>query len=383
MFGRLLSKRRRTADALPVAAAAGSMPTTGPFAGGALASVNASHAEALLRRLEWTVVRRLDGLLQGDYRTLFRGFGLDLADLREYQPGDDVRHIDWNVTARLQTPYVREFQEDREVSAWFLLDLSGSIDFGSGTVTKRALLWDFTTVMAQLLTRYGNRVGAVLYGGDDKVSASVVPARSGRRHLLHLITRMHGTPAVSPSDTNLRDLLERARAVAKRRSVVFVVSDFISAPGWEASLGMLARRHDVVAVRLTDPLEHTLPDLGLVVLQDAETGEQMFVDTHDPAFRERFTAAAKTRETDLARVFAQTGVACLNLSTDTRLDLALLNFAHRRRQQGSGKPGVEQQAVGQQGASQHKTKPDPAANAHITSAGQRTSHKTGTAKGTA
>jgi uncharacterized protein (DUF58 family) len=333
MFGRLRFKRRR--DAAPGA----------PPHAAAAAGVGPSRTEELLRRLEWTVVRRLDGLLQGDYRTLFRGFGLDLADLREYQPGDDVRHIDWNVTARLQVPHVREFQEDREVAAWFLLDLSGSVDFGSNDVRKRGLLADFTTVMARLLTRYGNRVGAVLYGGAGEVDASVVPARSGRRHLLHLLDRMHGTTAASPGDTNLRALLERARAVAKRRSVVFVVSDFISAPGWETSLGLLARRHEVVAVRLVDPLEQAMPDLGLVVLQDAETGEQMFVDTHDPAFRKRFAVAAEAREAALHLIFTRAGVECLTLATDAPLDLALLNFARRRkrRQGASNAPPIDRQ----------------------------------------
>ena len=147
-------------------------------------SASAADADALLQRLEWTVVRRLDGLLQGDYRTLLRGFGLDVADLREYRPGDDVRHIDWNATARLPSPHVREFQEDREVAAWFLLDLSGSVDFGSGAVRKRAMLDDFTAVMARLLVKHGNRIGAVLYGGAGQ-APSVVPARAGRRHLLH------------------------------------------------------------------------------------------------------------------------------------------------------------------------------------------------------
>ncbi|WP_354683001.1 DUF58 domain-containing protein [Cupriavidus necator] len=328
MFGRLRARGRRGPEA-----AADTAP-----AGAALARVGASQTDALLRRLEWTVVRRLDGLLQGDYRTLFRGFGLDLADLREYHPGDDVRHIDWNVTARLQTPHVREYQEDREVGVWFLLDLSGSVDFGSGTVRKRDLLSDFTTVMALLLTRYGNRVGALLYGGAADLGASVIPARAGRRHLLHLLDRMHATPAASPGETRLRDLLERARVVAKRRSVLFVVSDFISAPGWQASLGMLARRHEVVAVRLVDPLELALPDLGMVVLQDAESGEQMVVDTHDPAFRKRFAAAAEAREAELRQGFARAGVACLTLSTYARLDLALLQFAsQRRRRQGAAK----------------------------------------------
>lgn len=327
MFGRLRARRQ-----------------SGPAAvvpGDGMARVGASQTDALLRRLEWTVVRRLDGLLQGDYRTLFRGFGLDLADLREYHPGDDVRHIDWNVTARLQTPHVREYQEDREVAVWFLLDLSASVDFGSGTVRKRDLLADFSTVMALLLTRYGNRVGAVLYGGAADTSASVVPARAGRRHLMHLLDRMRTTPAASPGDTRLRDLLERARAVAKRRSVMFVVSDFISAPGWQQPLDMLARRHEVVAVRLVDPLERALPDLGVVVMQDAETGEQLVVDTHDKGFRKRFAAIAEAREAELRLGFARAGVDCLTLSTDTRLDLALLQFARQR----SRRVGMARDAV--------------------------------------
>src|ERR671919_601824 len=142
------------------------------------------------------VLRRLDGLLQGDYRTLFRGFGLDLADLREYQYGDDVRHIDWNVTARLQTPYVREYHEDREVTAWFLLDLSRSVDFGSHEVKKRTVAVEFVTVLARLLTRHGNRVGALFYG--DSVD-TVIPARSGRRHVLHILHRILSRPERSRS----------------------------------------------------------------------------------------------------------------------------------------------------------------------------------------
>ena len=139
------------------------------------------NAAALLRRLEWTVLRRLDGLLQGDYRTLMRGAGLDLADLREYQHHDDVRHIDWNVTARLQQPYVRQFTEDRELSAWFLVDLSASVDFGSNRLTKRRIARDFVAVLARLLTRHGNRVGALLYGNQVD---TVVPARGGRLHAM-------------------------------------------------------------------------------------------------------------------------------------------------------------------------------------------------------
>ena len=149
-------------------------------------SAPATDTDALLRRLEWTVIRRLDGLLQGDYRTLFRGGGVDLADLREYQLHDDVRHIDWNVTARLQTPYVRQFLEDRDMTAWFLLDLSGSVDFGSGDVTKLAVSSGFVATLARVITRHGNRAGAVLYG--QRVD-TVLPPRSSRAHVLELLAR--------------------------------------------------------------------------------------------------------------------------------------------------------------------------------------------------
>src|SRR5512134_2343033 len=201
--------------------------------------------ERLLRKLEWTVLRRLDGLLQGDYRTLFRGFGLDLADLREYQLHDDVRYIDWNVTARLQVPHVREFQEDREVAAWFVLDLSGSVDFGSQQLRKRALASELVAVLARLFTRYGNRVGAVLH---SEHANEVIPARSGRRHVLHILDRMAkvGERRARPSAnavgriTDLTELLALARPVIKRRSVLFVVSDFISTPGWARGLAQLA-----------------------------------------------------------------------------------------------------------------------------------------------
>jgi uncharacterized protein (DUF58 family) len=161
------------------------------------------------------VIRRLDGLLQGDYRTLWRGAGLDLADLREYQHHDDVRHIDWNVTARLQTPYVRQFTEDRELAAWFLVDLSASVDFGSDTRAKRGVAREFVGVLARLLTRHGNRVGALLYGTQVD---TVVPARGGRLHVLNLLQRMAGRPAeAAPGATQLRDLLVAGQRIVKRR----------------------------------------------------------------------------------------------------------------------------------------------------------------------
>ncbi len=320
------------------------MPQAQAPAPGAGAETKRTDPESFLRRIEWTVIRRLDGLLQGDYRTLLRGFGIDLADLREYQTHDDVRYIDWNVTARLQTPYVREFLEDREVTAWFLLDLSGSVDFGSRDVRKRELSAGFVAVLARLLTRHGNRVGALFYDGAGSAACHVIPARAGRRQVLHVLDRILGASTaghdmqqkksqanLTGGGTDLAILLAQAQTAMKRRSVVFVVSDFISVPGWEQAMALLARRHEVIAVRLYDPLELELPDLGFVMMQDAETGEQLFVDTRERGFRERFVAAAQRREAGLRQALAEAGIDCLELATDSRLDEALLRFIRLRK----------------------------------------------------
>jgi len=298
-------------------------------------------AQALLRRLEWTVLRRLDGLLQGDYRTLWRGGGLDLADLREYQHGDDVRHIDWNVTARLQIPHVRQYTEDRELSAWFLLDLSGSVDFGSSDRTKLAVSEGFVASISRLLTRHGNRVGAVFYGqGEPGQASAVLPPRVGRNQVLQLITRMRQRPPrVAGQQTVLSELLQRAGALIKRRSLVFVVSDFISEPGWAEPLARLAQRNEVLAVRLYDAAELALPDVGMMTLEDAESGEQLLVDTQAPGFLERFEALAGAHETELRAALAHAGVDTLELATDDDLMAALLRFVALRRQRLRAPPG--------------------------------------------
>ena len=296
----------------------------------------ATQPDQLLRELEWTVIRKLDGLLQGDYRTLWRGAGVDLADLREYQAHDDVRHIDWNVTARLQTPYVRQFHEDRDMNAWFLLDLSGSVDFGSADTTKLSVSAGFVAALARVITRHGNRVGALLYGSSVH---GFLPARTSRLHVLELLQRMRARQAPQPPGTGtvLADLLQAADGLIKRRGLVFVVSDFISQPGWETRLARLARRHDVVAVRLWDPLEMALPDVGLVTLEDAETGEQVFVDGSDPAFRERYAAIAEEQETVLMDSLANSGADVLELATDDDLLETLMRFADLRRQRARSK----------------------------------------------
>ncbi|MCK6423358.1 MAG: DUF58 domain-containing protein [Aquabacterium sp.] len=300
-----------------------------------------STADALLRRLEWTVLRRLDGLLQGDHRTLWRGGGLDLADLREYQHGDDVRHIDWNVTARLQVPHVRQYTDDRDLTAWFLVDLTGSIEFGSAERTKREVAEELVALLARLITRHGNRVGALLYGLDGAGQPPrLVPPGTGRRQVLALASRLRESAAPGARVTVLGDLLRAAEGVLRRRSLVFVVSDFISEPGWDDALGRLARRHEVMALRLYDPLEMTLPDLGLLTLADAETGEQLQVDTADPGFRRRFEALAGQTEHALREALARAGVDTLEVTTADDLLTTVLRYAALRRQRLRARPAI-------------------------------------------
>jgi uncharacterized protein (DUF58 family) len=305
-------------------------PSTGESVPALSATAQQSRAaDAVLRRLEWITLRRLDGILHGDYRTLLRGVGLDLADLREYQLHDDVRHIDWNVTARMQTPYVRQFSEDRDINAWFLIDLSPSSDFGSGDRNKRDLTIDYVAMMARLLTQHGNRVGAMIYGST--VDTIILP-RADRRHVLRLIHRMTHRPALGAvGATKLDVLLRRACEVLKRRSAVFIVSDFISEDGWQQSLGQLAQRHDVQVTRVIDPMEAELPNVGLMTLEDPETGEQLFVDTTDPALRKRYASMAAARDASLSDAFARAGVETMPLATNESLIDNVVRFVNLRQ----------------------------------------------------
>jgi uncharacterized protein (DUF58 family) len=284
--------------------------------------------EHLLLRLDWEVIRRLDGMLQGDYRTLFYGYGVDFADLREYQPEDDIRYIDWNVTARLNSPYVRQYMEDREITAWFLLDLSPSMDFGAVDRLKRSVLIDFVATLARLLTRHGNRVGAMFYAGGVE---RTIPPRGGRIQVLRLVNDLlKQVPLSQAPFTDLGAFLQAGMHSIKKRALIFVVSDFISAPGWERALNLLTRRHDVLAIRLWDRREVELPDIGPIVMEDAETGRQLYVDTHDPRFRRAFGEAAARRETELTQAFKRAGVDALSLSTEEDLVRAIVRFARLR-----------------------------------------------------
>ena len=285
----------------------------------------------LLHQLEWTVLRRLDGQLQGDYRQLLRGNGLEFADLREYQPQDDVRHIDWLATARTQTLFVRTYQEERDMTSWLVVDLSGSVRFGSTARSKRDLALEVCAVLARLLTRRGNPVGLMIHTGARTGIDRVVPAGSSRRHVLRLLHDLASAPA-SPvaSSTDFGLVLRDVAGRLRRRSTVFVVSDFISEPGWDRALPQLAQRHDLVAIRLSDPIEQALPTLGIIPLQDAETGEVVWVDSQDAELRQRFADLSHERERVLQGVWAQVGVDCLEIDTQEALDVAFLEFIRLR-----------------------------------------------------
>ena len=284
--------------------------------------------QQVLNRLDWQVLRRLDGILQGDYRSLFMGGGLDFAELREYEPPDDIRHIDWNVTARMDTPYVRQYLEDREFTAWFLVDLSPSMAFGAAERNKASVIVDLAGTLARVLTRNGNRVGAILY--DNEVGLTIPPL-GGRPQVLRLINDIQGQQ-LSPGGgmTDLTRLLESAYKGIKRRSLIFVVSDFLCLPGWEGAMDRLNRKHEVLAVRVWDPRESDLPDVGVVLVEDSETGAQMTVDTSDRRFRQRFHEAARQREEELARRFKRAGVGELAVGTEEDPVLAILRFASLR-----------------------------------------------------
>jgi uncharacterized protein (DUF58 family) len=285
--------------------------------------------ESLLRRLQWRVVRPLDGRMQGDYRTLFRGSGLDFTDLREYTAGDDLRHIDWNVTARMDTPYVREYVEDREVTAWLLLDRSPSMGFGPVDRQKSLVLAEIATTIAHLLSRGGNRVGAVLMDDDLRM----VPPGAGRNQVLRIAGALLEPPRepAEHSTTDLARLLRAAFGLARRRCLLVIVSDFITQPGWERPLALLARRHDVVAIQVVDPRESELPSVGMVYVEDAETGEQIFVDTDDPVFRARLAAVAAERAEELSAATRRAGTDLHRVATDDDLVRALARMSELRR----------------------------------------------------
>lgn len=291
--------------------------------------------DALLHRLEWQVLRKLDGLLPGPHRTARRGDGLLLEDLRPYQVGDDLRHIDWNLTARHQEPHVRQFAAERDLQAWFLIDASASLqpDGPHSGAWPQAL--QLVAVLARVLVRQGARVGAFIYRPQAERPIERVPADTGRLQVLRLLSRLLAPVPAAKAATRLADLLQTGDAVIKRRAQVFVLSDFISEPGWQAPLGRLALRHDVLALRLAEAPLAFAPGLDWLRVEDAETGEQFQLDAGDPGLGARLQALQQARDADLREGFVKAGVDVLELDpAEPVLDALLRCIALRRRRPG-------------------------------------------------
>ncbi|UCH25818.1 MAG: DUF58 domain-containing protein [Trueperaceae bacterium] len=301
-------------------------------------------AADLLKRLEFNVVRPLDGFLFGDYSGLFYGPSLDLAEVREYQPGDEVRRIDWYVTARTGTVHVRQYREEREIRAWLIVDLSASMDFGTRRVLKRELALEFAGVVASIISRTGNKVGAV---GFSHGATKITPLGSGRRQAFTIVQNLltqgtgHRTaPAPTGSGDELTSVLEDANRTMRRRALVFVISDFISSldtgqferePVWSRELRRLAFRHDVITVRITDPAERELPKVGDLRLRDPETGHEAWIDTSDPRVRRAHAQLVEKRDRAITRVLRASRVDQLELSTERDLIEPLLKFTLHRK----------------------------------------------------
>jgi uncharacterized protein (DUF58 family) len=272
--------------------------------------------EHALRRLELTIVRRLDGLLQGDYLGLLPGPGSEPAEAREYQAGDDVRRMDWNLTARTTMPHVRDLIADRELETWLLVDATASMDFGTGRVEKRDLAVAAVAAVGFLTERAGNRVGAYILQG---AGSRHIPARTGRAHLFGLLRTLLSAPRSLPGGTR-RDIGHGAdllRRTVRRRGLVVVVSDFLDEPaGWERQLRLLADRQQVLAVEVVDPRELSLPDVGLLTVVDPETGRRREVQTADRRLRERYAAVAAAHRAGTEQALRRAGVARMLLRTD-------------------------------------------------------------------
>ena len=305
-------------------------PSAGPWPPGAPRAA-ASSPEELLRRLELTVTRRLDGMLQGDYQGLLPGPGSEPGEARLYAPGDDVRRIDWNLTARTADTHVRMPIADRELETWVVADLSASLEFGTAHCEKRDLAVAAVGAVGHLTARVGNRIGALVVQHGRPLR---IPARPGRSHLLGLLHRVVTAPRAGDrqgGSTDLGAALAEVDRLARRRGMVVVVSDFLSATDWERPLRVLATRHDVLAIEVVDPRELELPDVGYLSLVDAETGDVTEIQTSRGDLRARYAEAAAAQRQTIAAAVRRAGADHLVLRTDRDWLLDLVHFVDQRR----------------------------------------------------
>ncbi|MFV2011227.1 MULTISPECIES: DUF58 domain-containing protein [unclassified Micromonospora] len=294
---------------------------------------SSGRAEAVLSRLYLTVTRKLDGLLQGDYVGLLPGPGSEAGESTEYRPGDDVRRMDWPVTARTTVPHVRRTVADRELEAWVAVDLSASLDFGTARCLKRDLAVSAAAAMVHLTARGGNRVGAVIGTGDPALGGVLtrLPARTGRKEAHGLLRAIAGTQS-RPGRSDLGALIDMLNRPPRRRGVAVVISDFLAPPQqWGRPVRKLAVRHDVLAVEVVDPRELELPDAGVLTLADPETGTLHEVQTADPRLRRRYAEAAGAQRAAIAQTLRGAGAAHLRLRTDSDWLLDIVRFVAGQR----------------------------------------------------
>ena len=312
-------------------------------AGGAPPRLDDGGTEAVLRKLQLLVTRKLDGLLQGDHLGLLPAAGSEIAESREYRPGDDVRRMDWPVTARTTVPHVRQTVADRELETWICLDLSASLDFGTARCEKRDLAVAAAAAVTHLTVRGGNRTGAVVANGDRLVR---IPARGGRGYAQGMLRRIIETPRAAAGDrTDLAAAIDALNRPPRRRGMAVVISDFLGGepddptgpPAWERPLRRLGARHDLLAVEVVDPRELELPDVGVLTVVDTETGRLHEVQTGDRRFRERYAEAARAQRAGIAAALRRAGAGHLRLQTDSDWLLDIVRFvAGQRRGQNRG-----------------------------------------------
>ncbi len=279
-----------------------------------------------VRMIEITTRKVVDDALSGQYRSHFRGQGVQFSEHRQYVPGDDVRHINWNVSARTREPLVKKYDEERELSVFLVVDVSASKEFGSESKLKSEIVAEIGGVLASAASLAGDRVGALFFASRVE---KIVPPRKGRNHLLSIIRNLF-TFKPSTQGTDLAGALEATDRIMKHKGVVFVLSDFI-AEGYEVALNRLARRHDVVAVTVSDEREMNIPDVGHLLLMNPETGAEQFVDTSSYTFKKWFEAYRKTFETNRDRIFKGGRIESLKISKGDHLEELVKFFRSRAR----------------------------------------------------
>jgi uncharacterized protein (DUF58 family) len=302
--------------------------------GGPPPSLSNQPVDVVLSKLELTVRRRLDGLLQGNHVGLVPGPGTEAGESRVYHPGDDVRRMDWPVTARTTVPHVRQTIADRELESWVVVDLSPSLDFGTANCEKRDLAVAAMAAIVYLTQHGGNRIGALITTGQDVIR---VPALSGRAHARAVIRRVVETPRSTQGRRgDLAAALEMLRRPPRRRGLAVVISDFLGEPSWEAPLRGLAGRHEVLAIQVLDPRELELPNVGMLTVVDPESGQHVEVQTAKKSLREDYAAAARQQQIEIDAGLRRANAASLRLRTDRDWLIDIVRFVAARRRGASG-----------------------------------------------